>query len=85
MQCDEIAFIKDLGPSMLSVTKTREIVKLKFPGRKYDAQLLGRLLRKGHNEHFGSDLDAMVLFMKEGDRVRILVACSTSKSAWILV
>lgn len=45
------------------MTKVRDILRLKYPDREFDPELLNRLLKKGYDEHFGSDSDCMAKFM----------------------
>ena len=59
MTDDEIDYTKAFGSAMLVMPKVWEIMRLKFPGRDFDATLLHRLLRNGHAEHFGEDPDMM--------------------------
>ena len=70
MSAEEIKFVTELGPANLGVTKTRDIMRLKFPMRDYDGPLLNRLLSKGARMHFGSDPDSIVGLMDLGDQIR---------------
>ena len=72
MSDEEVAFIKELGPSMLGVTKVRDFLRLKYRMCDYDGKLLSRLLQRGFVDHFGSDRDATSRFMDKGDEIRQL-------------
>ena len=52
------------------MTKVRDILRLKYPDREFDPELLNRLLKKGYDEHFGSDSDCMAKFMNLSDSIR---------------
>ena len=52
------------------MTKVRDILRLKYPDREFDPELLNRLLKKGYDEHFGSDSDCMAKFMNLGNSIR---------------
>lgn len=70
MTAEEIRFITELGPANLGVTKTRDLMRLKYPGRDFEGPLLHRLLSKGARLHFGSDPDSMIGLMDLGDQIR---------------
>ena len=55
----EVAYIEELGPAILGATKVRDILRLKYPERDYDGQLLHRLLRRGFTKQYGEDPDAI--------------------------
>jgi hypothetical protein len=51
--------------------KAYHIMRLKFPDRDYDGKLLGRLLKKGLQQHFCSGDDhAMSKFIDKGNEIR---------------
>lgn len=66
----EINYIISFGPALLGVTKTRDLMRLKYPDRDYCGKLLARLLKKGYDDHFGSDPHAMSKFMELGNSIR---------------
>jgi hypothetical protein len=70
MHADEIRCVLQYGPAMLGVTKTRDIMRLKYQDRDYCGSLLSRLLKKGYDDHYGTDPDAMAKFMKLGNSLR---------------
>ena len=45
-------------------------MRLRFPERDYDGPLLSRLLRKGHDLHYGSDENGMASFLELGNELR---------------
>lgn len=68
MSTEEAIYAKQFGPANLGISKVREIMMLKYPDRNYDGKLLGRLLKSGHQSHFGSDPDCISKFMKKGQQ-----------------
>ncbi|ETV67598.1 hypothetical protein H257_16197 [Aphanomyces astaci] len=70
MEHAELTECFDLGAAGINAVKAREILTLKFPGRLYCTKLLCRVLAKGHDRHFGNDVDGMTMFLAEGERVR---------------
>ena len=70
LNMDEQQFIKQYGPVMLGIPKVRDILRLEFPDREFDGQLLSRLLRKGFTEYYGNDGDCMKMFLELGEKIR---------------
>lgn len=70
MSSEEMDKIMGYGPALLSVTKARELMRLAYPERDYDGDLLRRLLNKGFDQHFGRDRHGMSRFIEKGNSIR---------------
>jgi hypothetical protein len=70
MLLDEHRYCMQFGAASLGVMKVRELMRLRFPDRDYDGQLLSRVLKKAHDLHFGSDQDGMSSFLELGQELR---------------
>ena len=81
MSDEEVAFIKELGPAMLGVTKVRDILRLKYPMCDYDGKLLSRLLQRGFVDHFG--FCRCNFWHRDGGSTNIL-SSDWRKPEWIL-
>jgi len=70
MEDEETRCVLQYGPALLGVSKTRDIMRLRYPDRDYCTKLLSRLLTKGFNDHYGTDPDGMMKFNELGNSIR---------------
>ena len=70
MDNQEIMTVKQFGAANLGITKTRDMLRLQYPNRDYDGELLNRLLSKGFKECYGDDPDALNKFQNLRNTIR---------------